>query len=108
MLQESTSGGRRPEIENIKIAADLLQRMLSELKDLAVSNSRLHFAMPNSGHAIRQRLDMLTGMIELLESTQEPRRARELGQRARALVGQLASEFELLALQAEHDFDWST
>lgn len=108
MLEESNDSANNSEVENIKVAADLLRRMLLELKGLGVNNARVHFAMSNSGHAIRQRLDMLSGIIELLKATQEPLRARELGQRAQALIRQLAGELERLALEAEHDFDWIT
>ena len=108
MLEECTDSADNTEIEHIEVAADLLRQMLLELNDLEVKNARVHFAMSNSGHAIRQRLDMLSGMIELLKANREPLRARELNRRARALIRQLADELEQLALDAEHDFDWIT
>jgi len=108
MLEECTDSADNTEIEHIEVAADLLRQMLLELNDLEVKNARVHFAMSNSGHAIRQRLDMLSGMIELLKTNREPLRARELNRRARALIRQLADELEQLALNAEHDFDWIT
>jgi hypothetical protein len=106
MLQESTSNADNTEIENISAAADLLRRMLLELQELEVNNARLHLAMSNGGHAIRQRLDMLSGITELLKLAHVPLRARELSQRAKALIRQLGGELEQIALQAEHDFEW--
>jgi len=108
MLEESTNNIDNTEIENISVAADLLQRMLLELQGLEVSNARLHLAMSNTGHAIRQRLDTLSGISELLRMSQAPLRARERSQRAKALICQLAGELEQLAVEAEHDFEWST
>jgi hypothetical protein len=108
MLEESTNDANNTEIEYNEVAAHRLRRMFLDLKDLAVNNARVHFAMFNSGQAIRQRLDMLSGILELREAAQEPLCARELDRRAQALVRQLAGELETLALQAEHDFDWIT
>jgi ubiquinone biosynthesis protein COQ9 len=64
--------------------------------------------MCNTGHAIKRRLDMLTGISELLKASQAPMHARELSQRAKALIRQLANELDQLALEAEHDFEWIT
>jgi hypothetical protein len=64
--------------------------------------------MSNAGYAIRQRLDMLSGITELLKADQAPPRARELSQRAKTLIRQLSGELERLALDAEHDFEWIT
>ncbi|MGD0505944.1 MAG: hypothetical protein ABSD02_24795 [Steroidobacteraceae bacterium] len=108
MLEESTNSAHNPEIENIQIAADLLRRMLLELKGLGANYPRVHFAMSNSEHAIRRRLDMLSGIIGLLTAAQDPFRARELGERARALIRQIAGELEQLAPEAERRFDWIT
>jgi hypothetical protein len=103
MLQESTNDAVDTEIDNIDVAADILRRMLAELQGLEVNCARLHFALCNSGHAIRQQLDMLSGIAELLKSRQAPQRSRELGQRAKTLIFHLASELEELALQTEHE-----
>ena len=59
MLEESTNDADGTEIENIDVTARLLRRMLGELQSLEVDNARLHFAMSNTRHAIRQRLDPL-------------------------------------------------
>ncbi len=106
MLEESTHNADDTEIENISVAADLLRRMLLELQGLEVSNARLHFAMASGGHAIRQRLDTLSGITELLKLAQAPLHARQRSQRAKALIRQLAGDLERLALEAEHEFEW--
>jgi hypothetical protein len=106
MLEESTNNADHTEIENISAATDVLRRMLLELQGLEVDNARLHLAMSNAGHAIRQRLDMLSGITELLKLAQAPLRARALSQRAKALIHQLAGELEQISLEAEHDFEW--
>src|SRR5258708_17530978 len=97
--QESTNDVNNTEIETIEVAVHLLRQMFSEFKDLAVNNARSRIAMSNSGDAIRRRLEMLSGILELRKAVQEPLLARELDRRAQALVRQLASECETLALQ---------
>jgi hypothetical protein len=97
MLKESTNDANSIEIGKINVAADLLRRMLLELQGLAVDNARLHFAMSSTGHAIRQRLDMLSGIAELLKESHAPLRARELCQRAKKLIFRLSGELEQLA-----------
>jgi hypothetical protein len=103
MLEESTNGSIDTEIDNIDVAADILRRMLAELQGLEPNCARLHFAMSHSGHAIRQQLDMLSGIAELLKSGQAPLRTQELGQRAKTLIFHLAAELEELSLQTEHE-----
>ncbi len=105
MLEESTNNADGAEIENISAATDLLRRTLLELQRLEVNNARLHLAMSNAGYAIRQRLDMLSGITELLKLDQAPVRARALSQRAKALIRQLAGDLEEISLEAEHDFE---
>ena len=106
MLVESTDFADNTEIGSISAAADLFRRMLSELQGLEANNARLHLAMSNTGHAIWRRLDMLTGISELLKAAQAPLHARELIRRSKALIRQLANELDQLALEAEHDFEW--
>jgi hypothetical protein len=109
MSEESINDAHFSEIDDIHVAADLLRRMLLELEDLEVGNSRLHFAISNKRYAIRQRLDMLTGVAALLkESAAPPLGTLELRQRAKKLIGQLHVELEDLALRADHEFDWVT
>jgi hypothetical protein len=103
MLDESTDDVIDAQIDNIHVAADILRRMLVELQSLEVGCARLHFAMSNRGHTIRQQLDMLSGIADLLKSGQAPRRTRELCHRAKTLIFHLADELERLSLQTEHD-----
>ena len=105
MLEESTNNADSTEIENISAATDLLRRTLLELQRLEVNDARLHLAMSNAGYAIRQRLDMLSGITESLKLAQPPVRARALGQRAKALIRQLAGDLDEISLEAEHDFE---
>jgi hypothetical protein len=105
MLEESTHDADSTDIENINAATDLLWRTLLELQRLEVNDRRLHLAMSNAGYAIRQRLDMLSGITESLKLAQPPVRARALGQRAKALIRQLAGDLEEISLEAEHDFE---
>jgi hypothetical protein len=103
--QALTNTANHTENANIDVAADVLRGMLSELQNLAVCNARLHFAMSHSGLAIRERLDMLSGITELLKAAQAPVHARELSRRAKALIFQLAGELEQLAVEAEQEFE---
>jgi hypothetical protein len=106
MLEDSIDNAADSiEIENISAATDLLRRMLLELQGLEVNNARLHLAMSNAGYAIRQRLDMLSGITESLKLAQPPVRARALSQRAKALIRQLSGDLEEISLEAEHDFE---
>ncbi|HTB30058.1 MAG TPA: hypothetical protein VK715_13975 [Steroidobacteraceae bacterium] len=108
MLEESPNNAHNMEIEKINVAADLMRRMLVELQSLEVDNARLHFAMSNSGYSIRQRLDMLSGITELLKADHAPLRGNELSRRAKVLIRQLSGELEKLALETELDFEWIT
>jgi hypothetical protein len=103
MLEESNDDAIDTQIDNIDAAADILRRMLAELQGLEVNCARLHFAMSNSGHAIRQELDMLSGIAELLKSGQAPLRTRELSRRGKTLIAHLAAQLEHLSLQTEDD-----
>jgi hypothetical protein len=91
------------QIDNIALAADLLRRMFIEIQALEVDCSRLHFAMSSSGAAIRQRLDMLSGIAETLKSGFAPLRTNELCQRARRLIVRLAGELEQLSSETEDE-----
>ncbi len=103
MLEELTDDAIDTQIDDIELAADILRRMLQELRGLEVNCARLHFAMSTSGHTIRQQVDMLSGIAELLKSRQAPLRTRELHQRAKRLILQLATELEQLSLHTEQE-----
>jgi hypothetical protein len=104
VAEELTGDTIDTQIDNIDVAADILRRMSVELQGLEVHCARLHFAMSTSGHAIRQRLDMLSGIAELLKSGEAPLRTQELSQRATTrLILHLATELEQLSLESERD-----
>ena len=69
MLKEPVGDANDAEIAHIHGAADLLRQMMLELENLEDNDPRLHFAMSNTGHAIRQRLNMLAGIAELLKDS---------------------------------------
>lgn len=100
--------GRAPstEIEKIVEAVGLLREVFIELLRLATTNTRLHFAMRDKRFAIGQRLDMLTGVAELLKSAATPLHIRALERRAKALIVELAEELEQLARIVDKEFEW--
>jgi hypothetical protein len=96
LLEESINTADNTAIATFEVATHLLGRMFLELKELAIDDARVHFAMSNSGHAIQRRLDMLPGIIELRKAAPEPFRAHESEQRARALVRACRSRSHVL------------
>jgi hypothetical protein len=94
------------EIANIIVAVELLRQVFMELKELALNNSRLHFAMRDRRYAIGQRLDLLSGIADSLKAAVIPLQTRELSRRAKALIVQLASELEPLAREVDAEFEW--
>ena len=87
----------------IRVATDLLSKMLSERESLEVSNRRIALAMAAAGHDLRERLHQLLGTVELLTATKDEVRRGELHQRAKSLIFRLAGELERLAIQAEQE-----
>jgi hypothetical protein len=102
MLEEPANEAHYGALGNINSAAELLRRTLLEFDSLAGGNARLHFALSISGHSIRQRLDLLSGIAEVLKGFQAPARTLELRHRAKRLIAELVDEFERLAVVAEH------
>jgi signal transduction histidine kinase len=100
---QAVSSPPATETDYICVAADLLSKMMSELQSLDLNNRRLTLAMASAGHDLRQRLQILLGIVELLTSTKDEVRSAELGQRAEAVIFRLAGELEQLAFQAERD-----
>jgi len=94
------------EIPSFVAAADLLRRMFLELERLGLENSRLHFAMLHRTYAIRQRLDKLSGVVELLKSAVAPLQVSDLSRRAKGLIAQLSDELEEISHEAEDEFEW--
>ena len=108
MLEEAVHVTDGLELENLRTAAELLRSGLSELRDLAVDNARLSYSLSASEGSYRQRLDMLTGTIELLAMSRDPARAHSLRERARALTAQLAADVDILASVAHYSFEWDS
>jgi hypothetical protein len=100
------NSGASDEIANIIAGVGLLRQVFVELQELALNNSRLHFAMRDRRYAIGQRLDMLSGIAESLKTAAFPFQMSDLSRRAKALIVQLAAELEPLACDVEHDYDW--
>jgi signal transduction histidine kinase len=103
MLSDEVASPPNAEIDYICIAADLLQRMMSELKCLETNNSRLTLAMATAGHDLRQRLHGLLRTVDLLTSTDDASVAAELNTKAKALIHRLAGELEQLVFEAGRD-----
>jgi hypothetical protein len=99
------NSGASDEIANIIVAVELLRQVFVELKELALDNSRLHFAMRDRHYAIGQRLDLLSGIADSLKAAVIPLQIRELSRRAKALIVQLASELEPLAREVDAEFE---
>ena len=91
------------EVDYICIAADLLQRMMSELNCLETNNSRLTLATAAAGHDLRQRLHGLLRTVDLLTAADDTTVAAELSTKAKALIHRLAGELEQLVFQAGRD-----
>ena|SRR5580698_8742481 len=106
MLEQAVHGTNGLELENLRTAAELLRSGLSELRTLAINNARLSYSLSVSGGSQHQRLDMLTGTIELLAMATDTERAHSLRQRARALTAQLVAEVDVLARIAHYDIEW--
>jgi len=91
------------EIDYICVAADLLQRMMSELKCLETNNSRLTLSLAAAGHDLRQRLHGLLRTVDLLTVAEDATVAAELSIKAKALIHRLAGELEQLVFQSGHE-----
>jgi signal transduction histidine kinase len=94
---------RKAEIDYICVAADLLQRMMSELKCLETNNSRLTLSLAAAGHDLRQRLHGLLRTVDLLTVAEDATVAAELSIKAKALIHRLAGELEQLVFQSGRD-----
>jgi signal transduction histidine kinase len=103
MLSDELTSRPKAEIDYICIAADLLQRMMSELKCLETNNSRLTLAMASAGHDLRQRLHALLRTVDLLTSADDATVAADLNTKAKALIHRLAGELEQLVFHAGRD-----
>ena len=68
---QAVSSPPATETDYICVAADLLSKMMSELQSLDLNNRRLTLAMASAGHDLRQRLQILLVIVELLTSTKD-------------------------------------
>lgn len=93
---------QRSEVRYICLAADLLGAMLRELRCLEANHRYLTRSMV-AGNGVPQRLRSLMRITELLRFTRDVDCSVELLSRAKALISELASELEALALQAERN-----
>jgi hypothetical protein len=102
MLSKIIEEGGNVEVSYICFAADLLQRMMWQLQCLEASYFELALAMAAGVGGLRRRLHALSGIIELLTSTDDSGRTPQMVQQAKALIGRLAGEMEELARLTDH------
>jgi signal transduction histidine kinase len=109
MRESAGNNSSLDQVDYICIAAELLQRMMSELDLLTLDNQRLALAMATAGHDLRHHLHALLGTIELLTRGCTSERSAELSCRAKSLIFRLTKELEKLARQAEcgSTADWA-
>jgi hypothetical protein len=91
------------EVEYIRIAADLLQQMFSELRSLAASNTGLARALFSRGVDVRARLWTLHETVESLNGVDDLSMAIPLSRRATSLISWLSDAVDELALCATGD-----
>lgn len=87
-------------LENIRIAAILLQEMFFELKSLAADSAALARTMAARDWALCHRLWTLHRTCELLLSVKDNSKAVTLARRATWLISSLSEEFDRLVLEA--------
>jgi hypothetical protein len=91
------------ELEYIRIAADMLQQLFSELRSLATSNPGLARALSSRGADARARLWTLHEIVDLLMGVDDLSMAVPLRRRATALISWLSNELDELTLRATTD-----
>lgn len=72
------------ESDYIWVGSTLLRQLMSELKRLEAHNARLALAMASVGHDLRQRLQVLIGLVERLAVADNATQVSELKGQARA------------------------
>jgi hypothetical protein len=98
-------------LEYICIAADLLQRMFSELCALAANDEELERALSCSTSGIHDRLGRLQEAVDVLVTFQDPATHLALVRRTTTLISWLWSEIDELAFLAtgeEQELDRSS
>jgi hypothetical protein len=103
MLFEYCGDSRYDEIANIRIAVELLQRMMAELQFEKANYPRLAAAMATSGHDLRQRLHLLLGTIDSMTAANDPSHADDLHRRVKSSIYELAQELEVLAVHLDQN-----
>jgi hypothetical protein len=103
MLFEYCGDSQYDEIANLRIAVDLLQRMMAELQFEEASYPGLAAAMVTSGHDLRQRLHLLLGTIDSLTAANDPSHADDLHRRVKSSIYELAQELEVLAVHVDQN-----
>ena len=92
------------QVEYIRIAADLLEQLFSEIRSLAIDRPEFARALSSRSSDARARLRTLNGIVGLLVRV-EPSRAGQLTRRATALISGLSATIDELTLTALGDCD---
>jgi hypothetical protein len=92
------------QVEYIRIAADLLDQLFSEIRTLAIDHPEFARALSNRSSDARARLQTLNGIVSLLVRG-EPSTAGQLTRRATALISGLSATIDELTLTALGDYD---
>lgn len=101
MLFEYCGDSQYDEIANLRIAVDLLQRMMAELQCEEANYPGLAAAMVTSGRDLRQRLRLFLGTIDSLTAANDPGHAGDLHRRVKTSIYELAQELEVLAVHVD-------
>jgi hypothetical protein len=101
MLFEYCGDSQYDEIANLRIAVDLLQRMMVELQFAKGDCPGLAAAMATPGHDLRQRLRMLLGAIDSLTAANDPTHSDDLHRCVKSSIYELAQELEVLAIHVD-------
>jgi len=86
------------QVEYIRIAADLLEQLFSELRSLAIDHPGFARALLSRGSEVRARLWTLNEIVGLLMSGDDPSIAGQLTRRATALISWLSAKIDELTL----------
>jgi signal transduction histidine kinase len=103
MQRQAVSSPPTTDTDYIRVAADCVSKMMSDLQSLELNNRCLTLAMASAGHDLRQHLHMLLGIVELLTAAEDEVRRAELGKRAKSLIFRLGGKLEQLAVQVEEE-----
>jgi hypothetical protein len=101
MLFEYCGDSQYDEVANLRIAVDLLRRMMVELRLEEAGCPGLGAAMATSGHGLRQRLWMLLGTIDSLTAANDATPADDLHRRVKSSIYELVQDLEVLAVHVD-------